>query len=109
MPKSACCLVTLIALASCQSRLAESKKEPTAGIMTSSDDCPRDDNQIISLDPGVRVEMYQSIVPSDPQSANLPPDSPLSKKLNLTYVKIMTGSHAGEYCWASTANIAQSP
>ncbi len=76
--------------------------------MTASDDCPRDDNQIISLRPGDRVEMYQSIVPSDPQSANLPADSPLSKKLNLTYVKVKSGLHVGEYCWASTANIAQS-
>ena len=77
------------------------------GVMTSSDDCPRDDNEIVSLRPGDRVEMYQSIVPSDPQSTNLPADSPLSKKLNLTYVKIMSGSHIGEYCWASTANIGQ--
>ena len=75
--------------------------------MVAADGCPRDDNQIIRLEAGDSVQMYQSIAPADPQDKNLPTDSPLSKKLNLTYVKVMSGPHAGEYCWASTVNIQE--
>ena len=74
--------------------------------MVARDDCPKDDNQIITLEPGDRVQIYQSIVPVDPQDARLPPESPLSKKLNLTYVRVASGTHAGDYCWVSTVNIA---
>jgi hypothetical protein len=83
----------------------ESPTAPISGTMIASDGCPRDDNQIINLEPGDRVEIYQQVAPTDPEYAKLPPDSPLSKKLNLSYVKVLSGPHAGEYCWASTANI----
>jgi hypothetical protein len=78
---------------------------PNLGTMIASDGCPRDDNQIIQLEPGDRVQIYQRIGPVSQEDRNLPPDSPLSKKMNLSYIKVLGGLHAGEYCWASTVNI----
>ena len=49
--------------------------------------------------------MSMSVGSSDPEYERLPADSPLSKKLNLTYVKATTGANAGEYCWVSTVNL----
>jgi ABC-type Fe3+-hydroxamate transport system substrate-binding protein len=77
----------------------------TAGVVVASDECPRDDNQIIHLEPGDRVQIYQRVVPVDPANKALPPDSPMSKKLNLSYVKVLNGPHINEYCWASTVNV----
>jgi hypothetical protein len=100
-------------LNSCRSDTASNGENASGrpGVMIARDDCPRDDNQIIQLEPGDRVQIYQSVGPVDPEDKKLPPDSPLSKKLNLTYVKVLIGAspgsnvHIGEYCWASTVNV----
>jgi len=102
-----------VLLSSCHSDSASNSDNGSGrpGVIIASDGCPRDDNQIIQLDPGDRVQIYQSVVPVDPEDKKLPPDSPLSKKLNLSYVKVLGGSspgsntHVGEYCWASTVNV----
>jgi hypothetical protein len=77
----------------------------TARVMVSSDGCPRDDNQIINLEPGDQVQVLSSYEPTDPAYKVLPPDSPLSKKMYLSYVKVLSGPHANEFCWASTADV----
>ena len=73
--------------------------------MASADQCPTDSNVIIDLALGDRVQVLQRIAPTDPADRALPKDSPLSKKMYLSYVKVLDGPHANEYCWASSANI----
>jgi hypothetical protein len=83
---------------------AENAALPSS-VMSSADQCPTDSNVIIDLAPGDRVRVLKSLAPTDPADQALPKDSPLSKKMYLTYVKVLDGPHANEYCWASTANI----
>lgn len=109
----ACTALGLLALSlgSCSSNFKDAAESgggnasSRPGMVIASDGCPRDDNQIIQLAVGDQVQIYQSVAPVDPEDKKLPPDSPLSKKLNLSYVKVLNGPHAGEYCWASTANV----
>jgi hypothetical protein len=79
--------------------------EVAVSVMSSADQCPKDDNQIIDLAPGDRVQVLQHYQPESAADRALPKDSPLSKTMYLTYVKVLDGQHANEYCWASTANI----
>ena len=54
---------------------------------------------------GTRTGRAAQIYPrADPADKALPPDSPMSKKLNLSYEKVLCGPDVGEYCWASTVN-----
>ena len=78
---------------------------PRIGTLKNQDECPKDDNTHITLEVGDQVEVFTSIAPTDQDMKNLPADSPVSKKLNLTYVRAKSGPHAGEYCWVSTANL----
>ncbi len=111
MPKSKYLVIALVlACTGCgSSESAVSSTAPMTGIMAARDDCPADGNIIITLEPGDRVTVYKSIAPTDQADRNLPPDSPLSKKMNLSYVKALSGKHSGEYCWASTVNITRQP
>ncbi len=83
----------------------ERKSEGRPGMMIADDRCPKDDNQIMALQRGDHIQIYESIAPVSPEDKNLPADSPLSKKLNMSYVKVTSGANEGEYCWASTVNI----
>ncbi len=73
--------------------------------MVSDNTCRNAVNKPITLLSGDQVEIYRTVKPSDPATLRLPPRDPLSMKVNLTYVRAVTGAHTGEYCWVATVNV----